>query len=235
MTRTALFEAIRPFAKDQKFTQAHVMLIDRLADEIGVPKESVSAVVTDPAAFFASIRSSFGALKKEQVEGFEAVLSVLKGWPLSWQAYGLATAWHETGGTMQPVREAHWLSEAWRKKNLRYYPHYGRGYVQITWLKNYQWLDEAAAAAGLTKPGEILANLDLAMRPDIAALALRMGLEEGRYDSKGKDIAFRLPRGSATRDQYVAARYLVNIQDKAGQIADYALKFEAALKVGGAK
>lgn len=39
MTRAALFDAIRPFAKDQKFTQANVLLIDRLADELGVPKD----------------------------------------------------------------------------------------------------------------------------------------------------------------------------------------------------
>lgn len=184
----------------------------------------------DLSGFFSSVSQSFGKLSAKQVEGFEAVLASMSGWPLSWKAYGLATAWHETGGTMQPVREAHWLSEAWRKKNLRYWPHYGRGYVQITWLKNYEWLDNAAAAAGLTKPGEILANLDLAMRPDVAALALRAGLAEGRYDSQGKRITDRLPDvGPATREQYVGARRLVNIQDKAGQIADYALDFEKAL------
>ena len=38
-------------------------------------------------------------------------------------AYLLATAFWETARTMQPVDEAFWLSEAWRKKNLRY----GRG------------------------------------------------------------------------------------------------------------
>ena len=188
-----------------------------------------TSLPADPAKFFTAVRRDFGALKNPQVEGFNAVLAATKGWPVSWAAYALATVWHETGETMQPVREAHWLSEAWRKKNLRYWPHYGRGYVQITWPKNYEWLDKASAAAGLTKPGEILANLDLAMRPDIAALALRLGLEEGRYDSHGKKLADRLPKGPATRAQYVNARYLVNIQDKAGMIADYALKFEKAL------
>lgn len=187
----------------------------------------------DPAAFFASVEASFGGLSRPQVDGFNAVLNAVKGWPVSWQAYALATAWHETGETMQPVREAHWLSEAWRQKNLRYWPHYGRGFVQITWPKNYEWLDKASAEAGLTKPGEILANLDLAMRPDIAALALRRGLEEGRYDSHGKRMAARLPNGRATREQYVGARFLVNIQDKAEKIAGYALAFEAALIAGG--
>lgn len=53
-------------------------------------------------------------------------------------AYVLATVEWETAKTFKPVREAFWLSEAWRKKNLRYYPFYGRGYVQLTWEKNYK-------------------------------------------------------------------------------------------------
>ncbi len=188
----------------------------------------------DKAAFYKKVRARLGALTTPQVAGFEAVLGVIDGLPLSWRAYMLATAWHETGGTMQPVREAHWLSEAWRKKNLRYYPHYGRGYVQITWPKNYEWLDAASTKAGLTKPGEILANLDLAMRPDIAALALRDGMIEGRYDAQGKKMKDRLPAaGVATRAQYVYARYLVNIQDKAELIEDYAQVFERALRDAG--
>lgn len=188
----------------------------------------------DRAKFFAHVRLKLGRLSALQVQGFEAVMDTIEGAPLSHQAYMLATAWHETGGTMQPVREAYWLSEAWRKKNLRYYPHYGRGYVQITWLRNYEWLDAASAAAGLTKPGEILANLDLAMRPDIAALALRKGMEEGRYDADGKTMAQRLPmQGVATREQYIKARRLVNINDKADLIEDYAQVFERALRMGG--
>lgn len=191
-------------------------------------------MILDKAKFYQTLRSRLGPLSASQVSGCDAILAAIAGAPLSHQAYMLATAWHETGGTMQPVREAHWLSEAWRKKNLRYWPYYGRGYVQITWLKNYQWLDAACAKAGMTKAGDILANLDLAMRPDIAAFALRKGMEEGRYDAHGKRMADRLPvKGTATREQYINARYLVNIQDKADLIEDYAQAFERALRDGG--
>ena len=47
-------------------------------------------------------------------------------------AYTLATAYWETNRTMKPVEEAYWLSDAWRKANLRYYPWHGRGYTQTT-------------------------------------------------------------------------------------------------------
>lgn len=186
------------------------------------------------AAFYKTVRARLGPLTQSQVDGFEHILNAIDGAPLSHQAYMLATAWHETAKTMQPVREAFNLSEAWRKKNLRYWPWYGRGYVQTTWERNYARLDAEAAAAGLTKPGEILANPDLAMRPDIAAFALRRGMEEGWYDAQGKTMAQRLPtKGVATRAQYINARYLVNIQDKADLIEDYAQAFERALRDGG--
>lgn len=50
----------------------------------------------------------------------------------------------ETGGPdpsvrFTPVREAYWLSEAWRAANLRYYPWYGRGLMQCTWQDNYMF------------------------------------------------------------------------------------------------
>ncbi len=185
-------------------------------------------------AFYKTVRARLGSLTQSQVDGFEHILTAIDGAPLSHQAYMLATAWHETAKTMQPVREAFNLSEAWRKKNLRYWPWYGRGYVQTTWERNYARLDAEAATAGLTKPGEILANPDLAMRPDIAAFALRRGMEEGWYDAQGKTMAQRLPmKGVATRAQYINARYLVNIQDKADDIEDYAQTFERALRDGG--
>ena len=41
-------------------------------------------------------------------------------------AYVLATAYWETNRTMKPVEEAYWLSEEWRRKNLRYYPWHGQ-------------------------------------------------------------------------------------------------------------
>ena len=188
----------------------------------------------DRKKFYATVRNRLGSLSQSQVDGIGVVLDATECMPLSWRAYILATAWHETGGLMQPVKEAHWLSENWRKANLRYYPYYGRGLPQITWKRNYEWLDEAAAEKGLIKKGELMRNLDLALRPDISALALVEGMVQGRYDAHGKKMKDRLPAsGVATRAQYINARYLVNIQDKADLIEDYAQVFERAVRDGG--
>ena len=173
--------------------------------------------------FFNTVRKQLhqGKLNQEQVNGYESVLNELACYDLSAQekAYMLATAYHETKYTMQPVREAYWLSEAWRKKNLRYYPHYGRGYVQLTWPFNYERADREL---GLN--GALVANLDLAMQPDIAAKIMIYGMREGWFTTK--KLSDYIKNGKA---DYVGARRIINGTDDARLIAGYAEKFEMAL------
>lgn len=193
----------------------------------------------DKAKFFATFRAKAGIkLTALQVSGTEAILDAFKGQPLAHTAYALATAYHETNGKMQPVIEAYWMSEAWRKRNLRYYPWYGRGYPQITWEENYQRADKELAEAGLIKRGALMANLDLALRPDLAAFIMLRGMVEGWFtaskDGKRYTLDRMLPRtGVATRDQYMQARRIINGMDKADLIEDYAQWFERALRDGG--
>lgn len=184
------------------------------------------------ADFFATIRAKRsllafgGSLSQDQVDGFNVVLSVALGAPLSHTAYMLATAWHETNKTMQPVREAYWLSENWRKSHLKYYPWYGRGYVQLTWERNYERADTE-----LNLSGSLIANPDRAMEPRVAAEIMRKGMDEGWFT--GVSLSKVLPlRGVATREQYMNARTIINGHDKADLIEDYAQAFERALRDG---
>lgn len=185
----------------------------------------------DEGAFFTVMRR-LGTLKPSQVSGTQAILAASKGSWLSHMAYMLATAWHETAATMQPVREAYWLSEEWRRKNLRYWPWYGRGYVQLTWEANYRKADAECAGAGMCKTGQIMATPDLVMRPDISAFIMRKGMDEGWFT--GVTMRKVMPNaGSATRQQYMDARTIINARDKADLIEDYAQIFEDALQAGG--
>lgn len=189
----------------------------------------------DAAAFFASIRrpDRCGPLKTSQVEGLNTVLAACEGAPLAYTAYMLATAWHETNRTMQPVREAYWLSEEWRRTHLRYYPWYGRGYVQLTWEPNYAKADGELHKAMILKAGEgLLITPDLAMHADVAAFIMRRGMEQGWFT--GVKLSTVLPaKGVATRKQYMDARTIINGRDKADLIEDYAQWFERALRDGG--
>jgi len=77
------------------------------------------------------------------------------------QAYVLATVEHETNATFEPVIEAYWVSEQWREENLRYYPYYGRGFVQLTWDYNY---DKYSDKLGV----DLLADPDLVLEPNVS-------------------------------------------------------------------
>lgn len=141
--------------------------------------------------FFTAVRGLFGGqFNQSQVDGMNAIIDAFEhGLPQGddrWLAYMLATAFHETARTMQPVREAFWLSEEWRRRNFRYYPYYGRGYVQLTWKYNYE-------KAGVAVGANLVADPDLAMRADISAAVMLIGMTKGwfRGDSQGRHTLAR--------------------------------------------
>lgn len=72
----------------------------------------------------------------------------------------------ESASTFQPVIEAFWLPDSWRKANLRYYPFYGRGYLQITWEDNYR---AAGEALGVDLVGHPDRALELQIAADVLA------------------------------------------------------------------
>lgn len=136
-------------------------------------------------------------------------------------AYVLATAWHETAHTMKPVREAFWLSESWRRKNLRYFPWYGRGFVQLTWERNYI---KAGKELGL----DLTTNPDKVMEPEISAKILVHGSAKGWFTGKKLSDYITL-----RKSDFVGARRIINGTDKARQIAKLAREYDADLKAIG--
>jgi hypothetical protein len=198
---------------------------------MSVVKQAQTPSFLHADTFFDSVRNTFGKLSQSKVSGINLILTASNDnqiTSLAYIAYELATAWHETNGTMQPVREAYWLSDDWRKTHLRYYPWYGRGFVQLTWDYNYEKADREAAAAGLIKPGDIMANPDLVMRQDIAAFVMARGMTEGWFTDK--KLSDYLPHDDlGVRKEFIKARYIINGQDKAELIAGYALSFQTAL------
>jgi putative chitinase len=198
----------------------------------------------DLKAFFAACRATVmgPTLDGGEVSGSEAILRAMAGTPTSWCAYALATAWHETAHTMQPIKEYGGPSYFTRMYDIRGQRpqlaksmgntkpgdgarYCGRGYVQLTWHNNY-------ARAEIETGHPLVANPDLAMRPDVAATIMRKGMEEGWFTGRAFDHF--LPRERpATREQFVQARRIINGSDKAPLIAKYAGEFQDALIAGG--
>jgi len=175
-----------------------------------------------------------GRFTKEQLDGLNLIRDASHGLPLKHRAYILATAYHETGATMQPVREAFGVSDddtiarldrAWAKGQLKWVskPYwrkdsdgkawFGRGFVQLTFRDNYK-------RAGDKLGVDLVAKPDLAMHPEVSVRILVRGMAEGWFTGK---------RMSDFPD-YVSMRRVVNGTDRAALIAGYADKFEAALR-----
>lgn len=143
-------------------------------------------------------------------------------------AYMLATTWHETGHTMEPVKE----KGSWKylskydtgklAKALGNTPatdgdgqkYAGRGYVQITGKGNYQKFSSLVGE-------DLVANPDLTLRPVIAARILVEGSLKGMFTGRG--IPHYVKRG--TLAEYTEARRVINGTDKAQDIAKHAMKF----------
>jgi hypothetical protein len=144
--------------------------------------------------------------------------------PIEQSAYVLATVYHETAATMQPIEE-------YGGKSARYAPWYGRGYVQLTWEENYEKQQDKLGAmpevvdAGI--PYQVHDDWDLALVPETSALITVLGMRDGDFTGRGLDDYIK--PGSI---DYVNARRIVNGTDKAKLIAGYATKFEVAIRAG---
>jgi hypothetical protein len=131
-------------------------------------------------------------------------------------AYVLATTYHETGATCQPIRE--YGSDTYLR-GKPYFPYYGRGYVQLTWQANYQTQDSKLGLEGM-----LVQDADLALDPDVALKVILGGMADG--DFTGKKLADFFT--DQTTDWY-NARTIVNGHDCATDIAGYAGLFCDAL------
>ena len=133
-------------------------------------------------------------------------------------AYLLATSFWETAHTMKPVVEAYWLSEDWRRRNLRYYPWYGRGFVQLTWQENYKRAEDELGVLFTQVPAK-------ALDPVNAANIAVLGMKEGWF------TRFKLADFiDLQHSDFVHARQIINRMDKAQEIAVLAEHYDDDLK-----
>ena len=133
-------------------------------------------------------------------------------------SYCLATTEHETGDTFLAVEEAFWLSDNWRRANLRYYPYHGRGFVQLTWETNYQKYQDLTGLPLVSKPELVLGD------PDLSTYILIHGSKNGTFT--GRKLSDYI---NSRKKDYYNARRIINGTDKASHIANLAVKWENRL------
>lgn len=125
-------------------------------------------------------------------------------------AYILATVWHECKFEPGPERRASRIRQPrlWRLQQ-RYWPsgYYGRGYVQLTWRKNYARFSRMLGV-------DLVSDPDLANLPHISAAITVIGMTEGYFT--GVNLSYYL---DDTEPDWVNARRTINGEDKAHEIA----------------
>lgn len=213
----------------------------------------------DRSNFFDVVRSPVfgGKLSQAQVNGMEAILDAVDAEgviDLRQVAYILATPMIETGGSFVPIVEnlnysaqgllttfpkyftaaqaQSYARQPQRIANRAYanrmsngneasgdgWKYRGRGFVQITGRANYA---KFSTILGV----DLVSNPDLALSDDQAAKIIVVGMRDGVFT--GHKLSNYFEPASA---DWVGARYIVNRQDKAQQIANFGRQFWTALK-----
>ena len=199
----------------------------------------------DRPFFFDTVRDALfkGVLNQPQVEGMTAILDFWEARMAEadprWLAYIMATAYHETAYTMQPVRETlattdaraiEILENAYASGKLSWVktPYWrpdedgkcwlGRGLVQLTHKRNYEAMSKLIGI-------DLVAEPDRAMEMDAAVSILIEGMVQGSFANH--KLADHL---NETTDDWVNARRIVNGTDRAEKLAGYGKTFLAAIR-----
>lgn len=206
----------------------------------------------DRTRVLTGVRQKFGKLDANQLSGLTFLLNRVEGdshfTVLPQIAYFLATAWHETARTMQPIVErgprAYFRKYDIGKLAKRLgntpdedgdgYLYRGRGYVQNTGKGNAikagkalsgRYYTNSKGEQFMVRADTFVKNPELLLITEVSYDDAIDGMFTGRYT--GKAIQDYL---NSKRKDYLNARRVINGTDCALQIAQHAEKFEAILQ-----
>ncbi|MDQ7089490.1 MAG: LysM peptidoglycan-binding domain-containing protein [Methylococcales bacterium] len=237
------FVEINPYevATENEISAADVVL-DKDGSLIPDTTEITEEEQFNRKVFFTTYRKIFGSLKQHQVNGLSSLLDSLERdeeiTDIQYMAYMLATVKHETANRFQPITEyggrsyfnkydsilantSRRRSRAKRNGNTKRgdgYKYRGRGFVQITWQKNYKNLGDALGH-------DLVNNPEKALDPVIAYQIMSYGMRKGTFT--GRRLSQYL---SKERTDYRNARKIINGLDKANLIKRHAENFERILR-----
>lgn len=177
-----------------------VVFEDESGEVIPVTPKQEKNKVFNLQRFFDQIRGSVfgGAMSQAQVDGVQAIIDVSDDLGITrnpWIAYGLANAYHETAGTMQPIKE--YGGESYHKRmyditgdrpNIANQlgncdagdgaKYCGRGLTQLTGRSNYQQQGDKHGIDLINNPDLLLTDVRMSAR------IMMSGMVDGDFTGK---------------------------------------------------
>lgn len=160
-----------------------------------------------------------GRLSFKQKDGLERIVNyATQQYPAlshAQLAYIIATAYHESARSLQPVKE---MGSNSYLKSKEYYPYIGGGLVQVTWEYNYKKFGAKTVEDLLTWP--------------VALDCLFRGMIDGMFTGKRLSDFIGEEYSPALFEK---ARAIINGKDKASLIASYAMSIVKCLEESTSK
>ena len=165
--------------------------------------------------------SVFGILSPVQMYSVDQIVKAFEKYgdgDANKLAYILATAWHES--RLKPIKEIRAKYGKTKALQDKYWHtgYYGRGFVQLTWKRNYA---EMSRIIGV----DLVNNPDKALEVPISAKILVYGMLKGTFT--GKALADYINNRQV---DFYTARKIVNGLDKARLIQSHAQKLVCYVK-----
>lgn len=193
--------------------------------------------------FYERYRAKYGGLKQTQVNTYEAIFNFWDSRSVlvdeRWLAYILATAFHETGRRMTPIREGFCSTDAcsircvtnmFNKKRIKKNyavihgngnSYFGRGLVQLTHGYNYKRIGHNIGLGD-----QLYDNPSLVLKVDISVKILCVGMLIGSFTSHKLENFF-----NHSEEDWLGARKIINGSDKKVLIKGYALNFLSFIEI----
>lgn len=172
----------------------------------------------DRKKIFDGLREKFVKTKgfdKDQIKVIDAIISEFEARKLDdprWLSYMITTAWGEC--QWRPVREIGRGGGKAYGIPINGLVYYGRGLVQLTWIRNYRKMGETLGV-------DLVANPDLALDVDVAVKIMFEGMTTGKT-AKDSFTKYQLQDFfNSKKNDPVGARRIINGLDRAETFAKW--------------